>query len=324
MAGGDHSRIRGLVSVGTVVGLTAWAVHYAIRHYEEFKLGLSWNPGVLALISILLLLHFSCLGLFNQVVLRAFGLRLTFREWFGLAVITTLGNYLLPPRGGAGLRAAYLKKWHHFPLAHFLSTFVAFFVMNLGISALAGLFALSASAGASGETGWTLRIFFLAVLLGAMAVILLPLRGSWFDRPLLRPVTRLIEGWQTIKDRPCLILHLFLLVVVNGVVYGLMIHVAYRSLHMNLALAGTVLVTALLLLTSMISLTPGGLGVQEAVLVFSTGVLGISAAQSLAVAVTIRAVILFWTFVLGPLFSYLLLRQPVPFRIKEGMDYRKS
>ena len=309
---GSRFGSRGLISLLVVAGLTAWAVYYLSSNFEEFSRTLTWDPAALALLSGLVLLHFVLLGLFNQVILKSFDLVLSFKEWFGLSIITTLGNYLLPPRGGAGLRAAYLKKRRGFPLTHFMSTFVAFYVLHLVTAGLFGLLALSAMSHLRTEVTAPLLIFLGAVTLFSVVVVLFPVRAAWFDRPGLRLAARLIEGWQTIKGRRSMVGLLLLLVLANYLVQGGMILVAYRSLGLDLGVAGAVLVTSLLSLTSLISLTPGGLGIQEAVLVFSTGALGVIPAQSLAAALTIRAVILFWTFLLGPVFSLWLLRKPLP------------
>ncbi|MFH1289831.1 MAG: hypothetical protein ABIH92_00305, partial [Nanoarchaeota archaeon] len=57
-----------------------------------------------------------------------------------------------------------------------------------------------------------------------------------------------------------------------------------------------------------IGLTPGNLGVQEAIIVFSAATIGITPAESLSAALLGRAVSLVVLFVLGPIFSYMLVR----------------
>jgi uncharacterized membrane protein YbhN (UPF0104 family) len=301
-----------LISLLVVAGLTVWAGYYLSANFGQFRETLAWNPATLGLLSGLVLIQFVLLGLFNRVILKGFDLVLSFKEWFGLSIITTLGNYLLPPRGGAGLRAAYLKKRRGFPLTHFMSTFVAFYVLHLAAAGLFGLLALAALPDLGREVTAPLLIFLGAVTLFSAIVVLFPVRAAWFDRPGLRLAARLIEGWQTIKGRRSMVGLLLILVLANYLVQGAMILAAYRSLGLDLGAAGAVLVTSLLSLTSLIALTPGGLGIQEAVLVFSTGALGILPAQSLAAALTIRAVVLFWTFLLGPIFSLWLLKKALP------------
>ena len=308
---GRRFNIRTVVSILVMAGLALWAAWYIGRNFGQFRQALTFNPKLLAGLSLLAIGQFVAVGLFNRIVLTGFGLNLSFVEWFGLSVVTTLGNYLLPPRGGAGLRAAYLKKKRGLPLSHFLSTFVIFYALNLAVCGLAGLIAL-AMLPDRGPAGTVLFWFFALVLAGSVPAAVLPVRASWFDRRGLRPFMRLVEGWQIIRERPGLVGRVLVMVVVNLLIFWLMITLSYSAAGADLSLPAAAAVTALLSLTSLIALTPGGFGVQEAVLVFSTGALGVQPAQSLAAAVVIRVVILFWTFVLGPIFSWKLLRDPLP------------
>lgn len=306
-SGRKRPYLRTLVSLTVICGLAAWGVWYLSGHIDEFRRTLSWSPGTLAALSLLVLVHYALLGLFNQIILQTFGLNLVFREWYGLGIVTTLGNYLIPPRGGAAIRAGYLKKRHDFPLTHFMSTFVAFYVFNLIPAGLAGLAALVFIPDVSAEAGYTLFFFFLAVTVGSLTIAVAPVRSVWFDRSWFRPVAEMVEGWQAIKSEKRLAGRLLIVVLANGLVQGLMIYICFQGLGLNLGAAGAVLVTALLSLSSLISITPGSLGIQEAVLVFSTQALGLQPAHSLAAAVTIRVVILFWTLTLGPIFAWVLM-----------------
>jgi uncharacterized membrane protein YbhN (UPF0104 family) len=57
-----------------------------------------------------------------------------------------------------------------------------------------------------------------------------------------------------------------------------------------------------------IAVTPAGLGISEAILVFSAATIGITPTESLSVALLGRAVSFVVLFVLGPIFSYLLVK----------------
>ena len=58
----------------------------------------------------------------------------------------------------------------------------------------------------------------------------------------------------------------------------------------------------------LVALTPAGLGVSEAIIVFSALTIGISPIQSLSVAILGRAISFLVLFILGPIFSIILLR----------------
>lgn len=80
-------------------------------------------------------------GLFLRTFAGKFRVRLKPVEWFGLAFVTTMGNYITPFSGGLVARAAYLKGRHRFPYAQFATLLtsnylVAFWVIG-AVGALA-------------------------------------------------------------------------------------------------------------------------------------------------------------------------------------------
>jgi uncharacterized membrane protein YbhN (UPF0104 family) len=59
----------------------------------------------------------------------------------------------------------------------------------------------------------------------------------------------------------------------------------------------------------LIQITPSGLGISEAVAVFSGLIIGITPAQSLSVAILSRVVQMIVLFTLGPYYSYKLMKK---------------
>jgi hypothetical protein len=59
----------------------------------------------------------------------------------------------------------------------------------------------------------------------------------------------------------------------------------------------------------LVRITPGNLGIQEAVVSLSSGLLGIGTGQGLLVSLLIRVATMIPTFTLGPVFSFLLTRK---------------
>jgi len=308
---------RSLVSLAILALLVLWAVTYLSDHFDEFKKALAWPLPCLVLASLLTVIRFGIVGQFTQIILRAFGLTLTFREWFGLPVITTLGNYVLPFRGGSGLRAAYLKKRHAFPLTDFLSTFVAIYLVVLIVNAAVGLTALALSPSWRGPGGTAVALFFGLVLAGSLGLVIFPLPKDGVQRLKIKTLIRLVEGWQKIKEHPQVTVRLFIMSLANTVTGMLVVYVGFLAMDVRVGLAGSALVVALQALTLFMAVTPGGLGIQDAVLVFTAQALGVSPTQGLALAVAVRALTLFWSLILGPVFSYLLLKKPVPVGLDE-------
>jgi hypothetical protein len=59
----------------------------------------------------------------------------------------------------------------------------------------------------------------------------------------------------------------------------------------------------------LINITPGNLGVQEAVTSLAAAILGAGADMGLIAALIVRAVAILAAFILGPIFTYLLSKE---------------
>jgi uncharacterized protein (TIRG00374 family) len=83
----------------------------------------------------------------------------------------------------------------------------------------------------------------------------------------------------------------------------------FKVFGMELSFAKAAYLTAIGGLSLLIQLTPAGLGINEAITVFSASTIGITPAQSLSVAILGRLISVVVLFTLGPLFSYLLMKK---------------
>lgn len=130
------------ISLIILISLIIWAGIYVNNHLAEFGIISNLSLKFFVILLFLSLLQIFLVGLFTKIITRSFGVILNSREWFGLSVITSLGNYLLPFKGGAGIRGVYLKKYHDFPYPYFLTVLVAtsiiIFFVNSGIG-MAGM-----------------------------------------------------------------------------------------------------------------------------------------------------------------------------------------
>lgn len=313
-----RAKIKTVFSVLIPLGFAAWVAIYLLNHLQEFKQAIDWGYWFLAGISVLTLAHFAILGLFSQVILKTFGLRLIAREWFGLSIITTLGNYVLPLRGGAGLRAVYLKKKHGFSFTHFFSTFLSIYLFTLLVNSLAGLSSIIFLYDLPRGIWWSLVLFFGSVLAVTLTLAFVPVSSSWSEKLQLPFLPQLIQAWRTTRAQLGVLKSLFSLAIANYLCLTLMLYLGYRAMNVDLGLPEGALLGAIFGLSGLVSITPGGLGIQEAIVVVSAQAFDITATQGLALALVIRAIILFWTFLLGPVFSYLLLRKPIPLVAEEA------
>lgn len=247
----------------------------------------------------------------NGLVLREsasrFGVQLRPREWFGLSVVTTMGNYIAPFSGGMVVRAAYLKRRHAFPYTQFATLLASNYLVNFWVIGVAGILALS-TLGAALRSYWQVMAFFAAVVVSISVLVIVPSVTLPWENRLVRYVNTSLEGWALVKrDRP-LLARLVVFTLVNVALNGLSFWVAYGALGSPVSFRVALLVSLLAAFSILLNVTPGNLGVQEAVISLSSGLLGTGAGQGLLVALLIRGATLVSAFTLGPACSFLLAR----------------
>lgn len=295
------------ISLIILISLIVWAGIYVKNHIDEFGIIFSLSLEYLGILLFLSLLEIFLVGLLTKIITKSFGIDLTSREWFGLSVVTRLGNYLLPFKGGVGLKGIYLRKHHDFPYTYFLTALVATSVMVFFVNSSIGVAGMCLVYAYYKIFNWIvfgiLSIFFLLFL----AIIIFSPRVPNFRSNFLNKISNAINTWHDIKKNTSVVFKLLLIVLLHAFLSILIIFFAFRAFSVNISLTQAMIIASLSILSMLIGITPGSLGINEAVIVFSSRLFQITTAQGLLVATLRRIVVLFWVFTLGPIFSYILI-----------------
>ena len=184
-----------IVSVFLV--FTGW---YVTSHYREFAIifKIPWQNLAVLYFLFASILYLS--AMFTGHITKAFGLRLSVFDCVMLSVATSAANYLTFFRGGAGVRALFLKDQHRFAYADFLSTLSAMYLLHLVVSGVMGLIGLWLLIYRGLSFDWPFAIFF-ATSSGICALILFNrIHMPSYDRFPLREIARVVNGWSLIKN----------------------------------------------------------------------------------------------------------------------------
>lgn len=320
------SLLRRYFSLLLIVVSMGWGSWYIYAHPAELASMCSLSPGWLVLLFCLSAAKMACMGSFTKVIVGSLGIDLGLLEWFGLSALSTMGNYLTPFRGGAAVRAVYLKSKHDLSYSLFLSTLSALYVITFATNAVLGMLAVLALYLWIGFIDVTLLPFFLALCF--LPVVLLVfvratprLPNSFGDkdsnvphrilRQLIALTGQVIEGWQIISARKSTVLQLLALSVLNSGVTLLMIHFSFVAFGAQLPLMESLVLSSLFMISSMIPLTPSGLGVAEVVLVLVSQGFGVEQVLGVFSTGLNRTVMILSSIVWGSLFSYILGRRAV-------------
>lgn len=298
------------ISILFVAAMLIWVVRYIslnLNDFKDIKL-LDWHDIIILFIFVLLGIFIR--GLFNKVLLQSFDLELKFKHWFGVTVITALGNYIFP-FGGVGLRATYLKKFHSFSYTFFVSTLMALYVIQFFIYSLVGLACLLFLYFKAGSLHSGLFVFFLLIIILCAVFIAFSSERPAHKNKLLNYISKAVNGWNRLKKDRILLLKLFNLLVARLIVSSLILYFAFLAFDYRIGIPEVVLTTCLVIFSTLLRITPGSLGIQEGAFVICSELFGLSIAQGLLVAGLVRVVDVIVIFTLGPLFSYLLINERV-------------
>ena len=248
-------------------------------------------------------------GYTNYLMYRALGQRVDFLEWYGLPIHQSMSSYFIPLRGAAAVTAVYMKKCRGLSYSRFVVCLLAvqaFFMLTTGPAACLLLVAIGV---ARGQWHEELLWFFGAVATVSWLAWLVLLRVRLPVGRLRRLIAGISEGWRLLHGDPGLIAKVLLLVWLRTALHGLRMFVAMRAVGVPCGPMEAGVYGIVTQYSTFFTLAPGNLGVQEAALTASSGLLGYSPELGMAGALLIRGVSLVMTFALGPVFGFVFARR---------------
>lgn len=255
------------------------------------------NPIYILIIAILLLILFLFEALFIKLTLDIFHKPITIKESYLISVISRIGNYLLPIKVGTIFRAMYLKKKHNFEYSKFLSSLYAYYILLFLMYAALSLITLGIKYLNTGIYYPALTIFFMVLLIAILLVILLKnvkikkFTNNKYIGKILDILNKFINSWNEIVKRRKTFFYLILITTGNILLNWIVTIVEFLSLGLKIDILNTLLYTCLSGVSLLISITPGSLGVREAVLLFTSESLQLSQEQIMQLALLDRSII---------------------------------
>ena len=287
--------------------LTA-AIIYLLEHLDQFKqLEISSGWWLVALFAATIL-QAGPAALIIKKLLKIFNVRLSFWEAVGLVFMTGMGNYLVPYMGGMGLRATYLKKKYGFSLGNCASTVGGTALLSISINAFIGLLVVGFLFITKGVFSPVIFSLFFGCLLLTGVIIFGPAREIKTANRFLSKLNRVWEGWRIISQRPGDLIILAFITFLTSLSGIIILYISFRVVSDNIALSETIIISMMTGLSSLVNLTPAGLGIGEMVIVFTSRALGQVIVIGVSVALIRRVVATLIIFPGGGVASYILSR----------------
>lgn len=276
-------------TLGIVVVCALCAVLY--RERETFLGALRMDLRDFGLIFGFTLASWVANVIAQAALLRALGRELSFVDLLALHVGAALLNHL-PMRPGTLYRAHYLKERTGLVYTHFVSFTAMNLLVPIAVAGVIGGLAIVVGYGFSQPEANVLLLALVGCSMASLIALLLPL-------PRLAASGRVARLWNELLSARATIAVYPRVFVVVAVCHGLSVAFAsLRFLGAYSSMGVDVGTTALLVLGSvelgirLISLTPGGIGIQEMVVAASARLLGVPLATGIVAASVVRAVAL--------------------------------
>ena len=302
----ERNKIFGIIVLIILVVLGAYYLNKNIHEFKDLKLE---NWRYIFLIVPIFIFGYWLIGVVLDVLLRPFGIELNLKESFMISIVTGFYNLITPFRGGMVARGMYLKRRHNFAYTDFLATLAASYVIVFLISSFIGLLSVYLIFMFYGTFNWIIFLIFFGMFIGMLFIVIVAPRFSERKNNWINRFIRVINGWHLIKNNKKVIFYVGILSVIQILLGALMVYLQFKVFGLDVGYLKSLFLTCIGSLGILIAITPANLGVAEAITVFSALTLGIGAAESLGVALLGRAISIIVLFILGPWFSWKLMRK---------------
>jgi uncharacterized protein (TIRG00374 family) len=220
-----------------------------------------------------------------------------------------MGNYLTPFRGGAVARAVYLKKIHQFSYAYFLSTLAGIYIVIFLVYSFIGLLSMFFLYQFLGVFNVLIFFVFLAIFLSLLGIVIFSPKIKETKYRFVNLFINVINGWHLIKSDKKVVGIIGLISLINVGIMVLMMFLEFKVFGLEISFLSALFLSIVSTLGLFISITPGALGIKEAIVAFTAAVINVPISQALTVSILDRAIGLGIIFILGPIFSYILMNQ---------------
>jgi uncharacterized membrane protein YbhN (UPF0104 family) len=282
------------------------AAVYLYRYRADFLALTLAKPQLLIPIALLVIAGLWTNGLFNRQIYRTFNVSLNFKEWFGLSVVNTAGNFIFPLRGGSISTALYLKRVHNLTYTDFITTLSATYVITFWVNSLIGLISMGWIWLEKGIFSALITAMFSGCFLALSLVILFSPKFAPTSSSFLNKFIEAINSWHKIRNNRPIMIFVGFITILNFLLGMMMTKLEFEMLDTAISLAQASLLTIFTSFAGLVSIAPGNLGFREAFTGFSSLAAGLPITTAIAASLMERAVTFLVSLILGIYYSAVL------------------
>jgi uncharacterized protein (TIRG00374 family) len=298
--GGSWGRLgRAALGYAIVAAFLGLSAYYVYANRQDFAFVASISLPETAAAGFLILACFTINAYQMDAFLKHFGLSLHYLELMALTAAMLLGNLIMPMRGGSGALAVYLKKVHGLDFQAFAAIYGGTAVLVALINTALAIVALTILGLANGFMHLGLSVVVISLFAFCLYLSLFPPPVKRETSGLLGLAFRAARSWRLLtRDRRLLLSLVCSLLVIAFALTGAF-YLIYKALGAPLSPSAALITSSLGAVANLIPITPGSLGVFDAVIIQVPQMFGLDPARSLAATLVFRVLSFFWAFALG-------------------------
>jgi uncharacterized membrane protein YbhN (UPF0104 family) len=298
---GKRTNYRALRNVVAVVVLACLAAYLWKSRYQIAGV-LQIHPRFLLPMVLVPLFSLAINGWIGRDLALEFGARLSFVEWYGLAVVNSLANYLPLPQSGALARGVYLKRVHALPYSPFLATLMVTYATAITLYGVCGLFGLIILHALGRPSPWLLWIIFS--ILTAAVLTLTPAARAL-------PLPANLHAQLRSLRRHHLLARIILLQAVLVALTSTGLWLACKTIQGGEAVSwpSSIMLGLIILASGIANITPGNVGVEQFAAELTGRLLHLPPNVGLVASAVFRVVSMLTVLAIGPIFTVLLARR---------------
>lgn len=256
------SRARSVIFLIISLSLIFAFVYYLYVNADKYQNLLRMSPlSVIFLVALSLVFMFVN-GIVNVNLFQSLGAKVYMKDGFLLTAASSLANQL-PILGGIISKAYYLKRRHNLSYSKFASAMLALFFCFVAVNGLIGSAVLLYwMVFKNMDVPVFLFVGFLAMV-SFILVFWLPIDRIRLSEKILKSLSQALEGWSIIGKNPVLMLKLIGLQITLMLLLATRYWLTFHMLSQNITLSQAILFSSASILTQLVSIAPGGLGVRE-------------------------------------------------------------
>jgi uncharacterized membrane protein YbhN (UPF0104 family) len=263
--------------------------YYLSIHWDDFYSlwKLSYQKTILAGIFLLFGLLLNCYQI--NLFLQKFDVRLGLFELIFVTHGMMLGNMVIPMRGGSGGFAVYLKKAHQLNYHKFGVIYGGTAILVGLVSSVMGLGALGFIAIKFGIFEPSLTLVLTALLLGcAYLTLFTPRFKKNGSGRTLNFLIRMNESWVGLTKDVTLLIKVTVTLILITLSQTFSLYFIYLAIDRPLSFSATLITSCLGAVAYLVPITPGSLGVFDAVIIEAPRLLGLDTTAAIMGAVWLR------------------------------------